>query len=129
MAPKCCDWNLPSTRSSTNTFISNDEFRTLNRCLDNAIADAVTSFGSVRQTLICSQAESLHTRLNVFAQEYQRLVDVAMQAFSAIKTGNVGLSGATGSLLVNTLTELGYLAQRVLPEIHLASATTTVTAN
>jgi hypothetical protein len=29
--------------------ISIDEFRTLNRCLDNAIADAVTSFGRCRQ--------------------------------------------------------------------------------
>ena len=32
--------------------ISTDEFRTLNRCLDNAIADAVVSFGNTRQTLI-----------------------------------------------------------------------------
>ena len=109
--------------------ISNDEFRTLNRCLDNAIAEAVTSFGSSRQTLIHSQAEDLHTRLNAFGDEYQRLVDVAMQAIAAIRTGNVGLNGATGSLLDHTLTELRYLAQRVLPEIHLASAATTVAAN
>jgi hypothetical protein len=32
-----------------NALISNDEFRTLNRCLDNAIADAVTAFGHSRQ--------------------------------------------------------------------------------
>src|ERR1700731_3521377 len=31
------------------TPISADEFRTLNRCLDNAIADAVASFGAARQ--------------------------------------------------------------------------------
>src|ERR1700722_13270525 len=29
--------------------ISTDEFRTLNRCLDNAIADAVAAFGSAKQ--------------------------------------------------------------------------------
>jgi hypothetical protein len=106
--------------------ISTDEFRTLNRCLDNAIADAVTSFGLARQIRINDQAEDLHTRLGAFADEYARLVDIAMQAFSAIKTGNVGLTGATGSLLVHTLMELRYLAERTLPEIRLASATTTI---
>jgi hypothetical protein len=106
--------------------ISTDEFRTLNRCLDNAIADAVTSFGLARQVRINDQAEDLHTRLGAFADEYARLVDIAMQALSAIKTGNVGLTGATGSLLVHTLMELRYLAERTLPEIRLASATTTI---
>ena len=110
-----------------NAQITNDEFRTLNRCLDNAIAEAVTSFGSTRQAQICDQAENLHTRLNAFGEEHQRLVDVAMQAVSAIRTGNVGLNGATGSLLDHTLTELRYLTRRVLPEIHMASATTTIT--
>src|SRR6202021_4055904 len=38
--------------------ISTHEFRTLNRCLDNAIADAVASFGSARQTSIEGQAET-----------------------------------------------------------------------
>jgi hypothetical protein len=101
--------------------ISNDEFRTLNRCLDNAIADAVTSFGHTRQVLINDRAEDLHTRLDGFTEEYRRLVDVAMQAFSAIKAGNVGLNGATGSLLGHTLAELHFLAERALPEIRLAS--------
>ena len=112
-----------------NTPISTDEFRTLNRCLDNAIADAVTSFGIARQIMSNDEAKNLHTRLDIFAQEYRRLVDIAVQAFSAIRTGSVGLSGATGALLVHTLTELGYLAEQTLPKICLASATTAVAAN
>ena len=55
------------------------------------------------------------------------MVDIAIQAFTAMKTGNVGLTGATGSLLTHTLTELRYLTERSLPAIRLASATTTTT--
>jgi hypothetical protein len=109
--------------------VSADEFRTLNRCLDDAIADAVTAFGLTRQVRINDRADDLNTRLGVFAEEYGRLVDVSMQAFSAIRTGNVGLTGATGSLLVHSLTELRYLAERTLPEIRLASAKTTLSSN
>jgi len=112
-----------------NAKISTDEFRTLNRCLDDAIADAVTSFGLARQVRINDQAEDLHTRLDTFAEQHRRLVDIAIQAYTAIKTGNVGLTGATGSLLIHTLAELRYLTERALPEIRLASATTTTTSH
>ena len=39
--------------------IAADEFRTLNRCLDDAIADAVASFGSARQISINHQVQTL----------------------------------------------------------------------
>ena len=100
------------------TPISADEFRTLNRCLDNAIAVAVTAFGSAGQVSIDAQAETLSERLNKFAGEQKRLVDIAVQSYSAIKTGSVGLSGATGALLLHTLEELRSLPGRFLPEIH-----------
>ena len=101
--------------------ISTDEFRTLNRCLDNAIADAVASFGSVNQTSIDRQAETLQQRLVAFSAEHRRLIDIAIQSLAAVKTGNVGLSGATGTLLAHALEELRSLTDRTLPEIHLAS--------
>jgi hypothetical protein len=101
--------------------ISNDEFRTLNRCLDNAIADAVASFGSARQTSIDRQAETLQQRLVAFAAEHRRLIDIAIQSLTAIKTGNIGISGATGTLLAHALDELHSLTDRTLPEIRLAS--------
>src|SRR3984893_7275785 len=107
--------------------ISADEFRTLNRCLDDAIADAVASFGSARQISINDQAQTLHDRLSAFSDEHRRLVDIAIQSYSAIKTGNVGLTGATGTLLSHTLSELRSLAERTLPEIRQASAATTAT--
>ena len=106
-----------------NALIGADEFRTLNRCLDNAIADAVTAFGNACQGAIDHQAASVAERLNSFSDEQRRLVDIAIQAYSAIKTGNIGLTGATGTLLMHTLSELRSLADRILPEIRLSSET------
>jgi hypothetical protein len=101
-----------------NEAISTDEFRTLNRCLDNAIADAVASFGEARQTSADRKTESSQQRLDAFALEHRRLVDIAIQSFTAIKTGNIGTSGATGALLDHALGELRSLADRSLSEIH-----------
>jgi hypothetical protein len=106
--------------------ISTDEFRTLNRCLDNAIADAVTSFGSARQVLINDQAETLQQRLHYYSVDHRRLVDIALQSYAAIRTGHVGVTGATGTLLFHTLEELRSLAERTLPEIRLAYLSGTV---
>jgi len=104
-----------------NVAISTDEFRTLNRCLDNAIADAVAAFGSARQTSIDRQAESLQQRLAGFTTEHRRLTDIAIQSLAAIRTGNIGISGATGTLLAHALEELRSLADRTLPETDNAS--------
>jgi len=102
------------------TPISNDEFRTLNRCLDNAIAYAVTAFGSAGEVSIVAQAETLSERLNAFASEQKRLIDIAVHSFSAIKSGSVGSAGATGALLSHTLEELRSLPERILPEVPLS---------
>ena len=99
-----------------------DEFRTLNRCLDNAIADAVTAFGKARETSRNGQAASLQMNLNSFAEEHRRLVDIAIQSFCAIMTGTIGSTGATGVLLMRTLDELRSLPERTLPDIHLPHA-------
>ncbi len=104
-----------------NVAITADEFRTLNRCLDNAIAGAVTAFAQARTLWSQAQAEGLHGRLNVFSSEHRRLLEIAVESFAAIQTGKVGLTGATGALLVHALDELRSLAARTLPEIHLAS--------
>ena len=106
--------------------ISTGEFRTLNRCLDNAIADAVTSFGRARQVLINDQAETLQQRLSFYSVEHRRLVDIALQSYSAIKTGHVGVTGSTGTLLLHTLEELRSLADRTLPEIRQAYLSSSV---
>jgi len=104
--------------------ISTDEFRTLNRSLDNAIADAVTAFSGAGQDSRVAQAETLSERLSTYAEEQRRLVDIAVRAYTAIKTGSVGMAGATGALLLHTLEELRSLPDRKLPEIRLRDPAT-----
>lgn len=89
--------------------ISTDEFRTLNRCLDNAIADAVVAFGAAGQVKADARAETLQQRLVNYIADQKRLNAIASQAFTAVKTGNIGPGGATGDLLVHTLKELDEL--------------------
>src|ERR1700676_1481712 len=69
-----------------NANISADEFRTLNRCLDDAIADAVTSFGSARQISLNDQARTLRDRLTAFSEEHRRLIEIAPQPSSGHRT-------------------------------------------
>src|SRR6185295_8178755 len=83
--------------------ISADEFRTLNRCLDDAIADAVTSFGAARQNSLKDGAQSLHERMDYFSDEHRRLTHIAIRAFSAIRTGDIGVRGSTGNALRRAL--------------------------
>jgi hypothetical protein len=97
--------------------ISTNEFRTLNWCLDNAIADAVASFGAGGRTANDRQVETWQQRLDAFADEHRRLNDIAIKSLAAIKTGNVGISGATGRLLAHALEELRSLTDRTLPEL------------
>jgi hypothetical protein len=55
------------------------------------------------------------------AEEQRTLVDIALQTLAAIRTGNVGASGATGGALTKTLKELRYIIETTLPEIRLMS--------
>ena len=95
-----------------------DEFRTLNRCLDNGIADAVTEFASQRDAAVAAQSDlALSERLGSFAHDLRGLTQTAMFAVAAIKTGHVGLSGATGAILDRSLDGLRHRIDRSLAEI------------
>ena len=101
--------------------IETAEFRTLNRCLDSAIADAVTSFGNAGHTAVKKQADALQDRIEAYSREQSRLVEIALGAFAAIRSGNVGPSGATGNLLAHTLGELLRHGGSALADIFAAS--------
>jgi hypothetical protein len=66
--------------------ISVDEFHTFNRCLDDAIADAVTSYTET------SDPPAPKT------QEMGRLIESALLSFTAITSGSVGTKGTTAAL-------------------------------
>jgi len=105
-----------------NEELSTDEFRTLNRCLDDAIAEAVTSFTHPRTRIDKGDAASMAERLAALSIEHRRLVDIAIQSFSAIKSGNVGLTGATGALHAFSLDELRTLVDRSFPDVPSSAA-------
>lgn len=99
-----------------------DEFRTLNRCLDNAIATAVTEFGYQRDFAVADeQADALNVRLGFFAHELRNHLSTATLALAVIKAGNVGLSGATGAVLDRSLVGLRNLIDRSLAEVRMSA--------
>ena len=104
--------------------ISADQFRTLNRCLDEAIADAVAAFGHDREAAFMDQARLLHQEVGLFADKQRRLVTLAIETFAAIKTGQIGVTGATGTALIGLLHELRDGVDRALPELRLACGMT-----
>jgi hypothetical protein len=109
----------------TNASITVREFRTFNRLLDNAIADAVSSFILHREPPANDDgAHDLHEHLGSVAEEQRKLLDAALVALDALKFGNVGLKGATGSVLEDSLKKLRVLVDRTLPEIRLATGMT-----
>ncbi|MDP9323919.1 MAG: sensor histidine kinase, partial [Acidobacteriota bacterium] len=98
-----------------NAPISTDDFRTLNRCLDDAIAGAVTQFGRERNdATIDGDAVRENERLGFFAHELRNLTNTAMVAFEVLKTGNVGVAGSTGAVLQRSLMGLRTLIGRSL---------------
>jgi len=97
-----------------------DEFRTLNRCLDNAIAGAVTEFAYQRDLLMTGKdAQALNERLGFLAHELRNLIHTATLAVAAIKSGNVGLAGATGAVLDRSLIGLRNLIDRSLADVRV----------
>ena len=85
--------------------ISTDDFRTLNRCLDNAIAGAVTEFTR-------EQGLTRDTR----SAEVNALLEGAIFAFRIIHDGDVGVGGSTGALVERNLMAIYHALNARPPE-------------
>jgi signal transduction histidine kinase len=104
------------------TAIAIDEFRTLNRCLDNAIAVAVTEYSyQQRAGESDRQTAAMNERLGRLAHELRNHLNTANLALAAIRTGNVGLGGATGAVLDRSLVALRNLVDRSLAEVRMTA--------
>lgn len=99
-----------------------DEFRTLNRCLDNAIADAVTEFSAQRDasTLRRYSAEA-NERLAFLVHELRNFLQTAKLAFTALETGQLPIAGATGGVLRRSLEGLTTLVDRALDGVRISA--------
>ena len=99
-----------------------DEFRTLNRCLDNGIAEAVTEYSYQRYSVAANDGvQALNERLGFLAHELRNLIHTGTLAFTAIKLGNVGVTGATGAVLERSLIGLRTLVDRTLADVRVAA--------
>jgi signal transduction histidine kinase len=104
----------------TDAPISTEDFRTLNRCLDDAIAGAVTEYGRERnQSGIDGEAAKGSERLGFFIHEMRNLISTASYAFEVLKTGDVGVGGSTGKVLQRSLIAQRALVARSLAEVRL----------
>lgn len=69
------------------------------RCLDNAIADAVSSFSAERDTAIANAQEiATNERLGFLIRELRNSLSTAMLATSALELESLPISGATGAV-------------------------------
>jgi hypothetical protein len=85
------------------------EFHTLNRCLDNAIASAVSSWNEERDR---TRADKTDEATGHLMRDLSKLLDQAKTTFDVIREGRVAAGGATGSLLNRALVEMRTLIDR-----------------
>jgi signal transduction histidine kinase len=96
--------------------ISAEEFRTLNLCLDDAIAGAVTVYSLHREQDIEDRGTE---RLGVLAHELRNLLNTATLAFESIRNGTVAVGGSTGLVLSRSLMGLRDVIDRSLADVRL----------
>ncbi len=107
----------------TDAPISTEDFRMLNRCLDDAIAGAVTQFGREKnQSTLNEESTRGNVRLGFLAHELRNLINTAIVAFEVLKTGNVGVAGSTGAVLQRSLLGLREVTARSLDEVRLTQS-------
>jgi len=96
--------------------ISTEEFRNLNRCLDDAIAQAVTEHARGREIAISTQDSE---RLAFLGHELRNLINTASLSYDILKDGSVAIGGSTGAVLGRSLSGLRDLVDRTLVEVRL----------
>jgi hypothetical protein len=99
-----------------NAEISTADFRTLNRCLDDAIAGAVTEYGRERAQPGQRDDTIAGTRSESMVHDLLKAIRISKFAFEAIRSGSVGVGGSTGTVLTLGLDTAADLAERLLAE-------------
>jgi len=96
-----------------NATITINEFRILNRCLDDAIAQAVTEYGRLREQSLSAKGGQ---RLRALSHELRNRLGAAMLSFGLIKSGEVAIGSSAGVLLDRSLKDLNDLISRSLAQ-------------
>ncbi len=96
--------------------ISPEEFHTLNRCQDTAIAEAVAEYGRLK--VEATSHHDLEHRAQI-AHELRNVVQTALLSFRVLKAGKAGASSSTGAVLGRSLVDIRDLAESVVSEVRL----------
>lgn len=96
--------------------ITTEEFRALNRCLDAAVAGAVTAFHAERTK---SDADREIQHLGFLAHELRNALGIINTSLRLIKSGTVGFGGSVGIVLDRALKRQKELIDRSLAEVRL----------
>ena len=84
-----------------------EEFGTLNRCLDNAIADAVTEYSARRDDGVArDHSAEVNERVGFMVHELRNSLHSATLAVRALESGSLPLQGATGAVLKRSLASM-----------------------
>lgn len=103
-----------------NAPITTEEFRVLNNCLDNAIAEAVAAYARRHELdVVAEVADQANQHLGLIAQELRSMLASAILAFEVLRTGTVGIQGSTGDVLGHSLVGLSDRVDRSLTEVRL----------
>lgn len=98
--------------------ITTEEFNILNRCLDDAIAQAVTEHTRRREKAIVDEGT---IRSGVLAHELRNRLSAASMGFHLIKRGSVAANGSTSVRVARNLETMVSIIQRSLVEVRLDS--------
>lgn len=98
--------------------ITTEEFHTLNRCLDTAIAEAVTEHARI--TAESRTTEEIE-RTGQLAHEIRDVLNTAVLAFNTLKLGTVAVNGSTGTVLGRSLMNLRDLVENTLSDVRMAA--------
>jgi signal transduction histidine kinase len=98
-----------------NVAIRTEEFRVLNRCLDTAIAGAVTVFHAEVEDVTSRETQNL----GILAHELGNALAVVTTSLSLIKSGTVGFGGSVGKVMDRALKRQQQLIDRSLVEVRM----------
>jgi signal transduction histidine kinase len=107
---------ITETAISESQNITPTEFRDLNRCLDMAIAGAVTEFQMQKTD---EEANRVVEHLGSLAHELRNALANITISLRLIKSGTVGFGGSTGKVLDRGLKRMEELIERSLTEVRL----------
>jgi signal transduction histidine kinase len=102
--------------------ITADEFHTFNRCLDNAIAAAVTSYEQQRDhrrdaSAVLDQTE----REGSLSHELRNRIGTALLSYNILREGTLGIGGTTGAILGRSLRAMRDLVNNSVAGVRLES--------